>query len=155
MDWSGGYYPKWGNPITKEHTWCTLTDKWILAQNRRVPRTRKTKLWILWSFLEVGTKYPWKDLQKKSLGAESEGRTIHWLPHPWICPLNSHQAQTLLHMPVRVCWQDPYIAVTCEAMPVPGKYRRGCSQSSIGWITKPPVKELEKVPKELRGSAAL
>jgi hypothetical protein len=42
-----------------------------------------------------------------------------------------------------------------KAMPVPGKYRSGCSQSSIGWNTGPPMKELEKVPKELKGSATL
>jgi hypothetical protein len=30
-----------------------------------------------------------------------------------------------------------------------------CSQSSIGWNTGPPMKELEKVPKELKGSATL
>jgi hypothetical protein len=36
MDESGGYHPDWGNPITKEHIWYALTDKWILvpeAQN--------------------------------------------------------------------------------------------------------------------------
>jgi hypothetical protein len=38
-------------------------------------------------------------------------------------------------------------------MPVPGKYRSGCSQSSIGWNTGLPMEELEKVPKELKGSA--
>jgi hypothetical protein len=49
-------------------------------------------------------------------------------------------------------------------MPVPGKYRSGCSQSSIGWNTNidtnmlswntgPPVEELEKEPKELKESA--
>jgi hypothetical protein len=32
---------------------------------------------------------------------------------------------------------DPDIAVLYEAMPVPGKYRSGCSQSSIGWNTGP------------------
>jgi hypothetical protein len=37
---------------------------------------------------------------------------------------------------------------------VPGKYRGGCSQSSIGQSTGSPVKELEKVPKELKGSEA-
>jgi hypothetical protein len=37
----------------------------------------------------------------------------------------------------------------------PGKHRSGCSQSSFGWITGPPMEELEKVPKELRGSATL
>jgi hypothetical protein len=50
---------------------------------------------------------------------------------------------------------DPDIAVSCEAMPVPGKYRTGCSQSSIGWNTGYLMKELEKVPKELKESAAL
>jgi hypothetical protein len=29
--------------------------------------TRKTKVWILRSFLEGGTKYPWKELQIKSM----------------------------------------------------------------------------------------
>jgi hypothetical protein len=28
---------------------------------------------------------------------------------------------------------------------VPGKYRNGCSQSSIGWNTGLPMEELEKV----------
>jgi hypothetical protein len=36
-------------------------------------------------------------------------------------------------------------------MPVPGKYRSGFSQASIGWNTVSPMKELEKVPKELKG----
>jgi hypothetical protein len=45
--------------------------------------------------------------------------------------------------------------VSCEAMPVPGKYSSGCSQPSIGWNTGPPMEELEKVPKELKGSATL
>jgi hypothetical protein len=40
-------------------------------------------------------------------------------------------------------------------MSVPGKYRSGYSQSSIEWNTGYPMKELEKVPKELKMSAAL
>jgi hypothetical protein len=40
-------------------------------------------------------------------------------------------------------------------MLVPEKYRNGCSQSSIGWNIGPLMKELEKVPKELKGSAIL
>jgi hypothetical protein len=40
-------------------------------------------------------------------------------------------------------------------MPVPGKYRSGCSQSSIGWNTRPPMEEPEKIPKELKESANL
>jgi hypothetical protein len=58
-------------------------------------------------------------------------------------------------MPKRFCWQDHNIALSCEAMPMPGKYRSGWSQSSIGWNTELPMKELEKVPKELKGSATL
>jgi hypothetical protein len=38
---------------------------------------------------------------------------------------------------------------------VPGKYRSGCSQSAIGGNTGPPMEDLEKVPKELKGSATL
>jgi hypothetical protein len=35
-------------------------------------------------------------------------------------------------------------------MPVPGKYRSGCSQSSIRWNTGSSMEKLEKAPKELR-----
>jgi hypothetical protein len=38
---------------------------------------------------------------------------------------------------------------------MPGKYRSGCLQSSIRWNTGPLIKELEKVPKKLKGSATL
>jgi hypothetical protein len=38
---------------------------------------------------------------------------------------------------------------------MPGKYRSGCSQSSIGWNTGPLMKELEKISKELKWSATL
>jgi hypothetical protein len=51
--------------------------------------------------------------------------------------------------------KDPDLAVSCEAMPVPGKYRSGCSLSSIEWKTEPLMEDLEKVSKELKGSATL
>ena len=35
------------------------------------------------------------------------------------------------------------------------KHRSGCSLSAIGRNTGPPMEELEKVPKELKGSATL
>jgi hypothetical protein len=38
-------------------------------------------------------------------------------------------------------------------MPVPGKYRSRCSQSSIGLNIGPPLEELDRVPKEMKGSA--
>jgi hypothetical protein len=53
----------------------------------------------------------------------------------------------------KILLKGPYIAVSCETMPVPGKYRSGFSQSAIGWNIGPPMEELEKVPKELKGSA--
>jgi hypothetical protein len=37
---------------------------------------------------------------------------------------------------------------------VPGKYRSGCSQPSIGQSTGSPMKELDKVPRELKGFEA-
>jgi hypothetical protein len=55
----------------------------------------------------------------------------------------------------KILLKYPGIAVSYEAMPVPGKYRSGCSQSSIRWNTGPPVEKLEKAPKELKGSATL
>jgi hypothetical protein len=58
-------------------------------------------------------------------------------------------------MPTRYFRRDPDITVSYEAMPVPSKYRIGCSQSSIGWNAGLPMKKLEIVPKELKGSATL
>jgi hypothetical protein len=44
----------------------------------------------------------------------------------------------------------PDIAVSWEVLPVSGKYRSGCSLSSIGWSTGSPMKELEKITKKLK-----
>ena len=46
-----------------------------------------------------------------------------------------------IHLPKN--YMKSVIAVSYEAMPVPGKYRSGCSQSSIGWNTGPPIEKLE------------
>jgi hypothetical protein len=51
--------------------------------------------------------------------------------------------------------KDPDVAVSGETMPGPSKHRSGCSQSANGWITGLPMEELEKEPKELKGSATL
>ena len=45
--------------------------------------------------------------------------------------------------------QDPDIAVSCEDMSVPGKYRSGCSQSAIGCNIGLTMEELEKVSNKL------
>jgi hypothetical protein len=105
--------------------------------------------------LRRGNKIPMEGVTETKFGAETEGGTIQRPPYPGIHPINNHQTQTLLHIPTRFCCQNPDISISCEAMPVPGKYRSGCSQSSIGWNTGSPIEELEKVPKELKGSAAI
>jgi hypothetical protein len=45
------------------------------------------------------------------------------------------------------------IAGSWEALPVPDKYRSGYSQPSIGLSIGSPMKELEKVLRELKGFA--
>jgi hypothetical protein len=62
---------------------------------------------------------------------------------------------TPLHTLARVCCKDPDIAVSFETMPGPSKHRSEYLQSTIGWITGPPMEELEKVSKELKRSATL
>ena len=94
-------------------------------------------------------------VKETKFGAAMEGWTIQRLPHTGVHPIVSHLTQTLLHMSLRFCCKDPDIAVSYEAMLVPGKHRSGCSPSAIGWITGPPMEELEVVPKELKGSATL
>ena len=108
------------------------------------------------SFLpRIGNKIPLKGVAETKFGAKMKGWTIQRLPHPGVHPIISHQTLTLFHTPARFCWKDPDIAVSCEALPVPGKYRSRCSQSSIGWNTGLPMEELEKVHKELKGSTTL
>jgi hypothetical protein len=117
---------------------------------------KKEVQWVDDSFLlRVGDKIPMEGVTETKFGAEMEGRPIQRLPQPGIHPINNHQTQILLHIPTRFCWQDSDIAISCEAVPVTGKCRSGCSQSFIGWNTGPPMKKLEKVPKELKGSATL
>jgi hypothetical protein len=45
MDGSGGYHRKWGNSISKEHTWYAFTDKWILDQKLRIPKIQFANTW--------------------------------------------------------------------------------------------------------------
>jgi hypothetical protein len=72
MDRSGGYNPEWGNPITKEHTWYVLTDKWILAQKLRIPKIQFAK----------HMKLKKEEDQRNTQGAEgvwsSIGGTLVW-----------------------------------------------------------------------------
>jgi len=113
---------------------------------------RKNKEWILLSFLEGRTKYPWQKYTK--CGAETKGMTIQRLPLLGINPIYNHQTQKLFWMTTSACWQEPDIAVSCEALPVPDKYKSGWSQPSIGWSTESPMEDQEKVPKMLEWFSA-
>jgi hypothetical protein len=91
MDGSGGHHPRWGNPITKEHTWYALTDKWILAQKLRIPQIQFAKHMKLKKKEDqsVGTsillrrenKIPMEGVTETKFGEETEGMTIQRLPH--------------------------------------------------------------------------
>jgi hypothetical protein len=63
------------------------------------PRNRKTKVWILQSFLEVGDKIPMNGVTETKCGSETEGMPIQRLPHLGIHPIFYHQIQILLWMP--------------------------------------------------------
>jgi hypothetical protein len=105
MDGSGGYHPKGGNPITKEHICYELTDKWILAQKLRIPKiqfakhmklTKKEDQSVDTSIpLRMGNKIPMERITETKCGAEVEGRTIQRLPQLGIHPTNNHQTQTI------------------------------------------------------------
>ena len=96
-----------------------------------------------------------EEVTETKFGAETKGWAIKKLPYPGIHPIISIQTLTPLHTLARFYRKDPDVAVSCETMPGPSKHRSGCSQSAIGWVTGPPMEELEKVPKELKGSATL
>jgi hypothetical protein len=95
----------------------------------RQKRKHRVGILFLWlssfRFVEglIGNKTPMEGVKETKFRAESKGWTIQRLPHPGIHPIISHQTQTLWHMLPRFSLKDPDIAVSCEAMPVPGKYR--------------------------------
>jgi hypothetical protein len=85
----------------------------------------------------MGNKISMEGVAETKFWGKVKGCTNQRLPHPGVHPIISHQSQTLLHIPARFSWKDPGIADSCEALPVPGKYKSGCSWSSIGWNTAP------------------
>jgi hypothetical protein len=96
--------------------------------------------------LRMGNKIPMDGVTETKFGAEPEGMTIMRLPHLGIYHINNHQTQTLGICQQEPADKEPDIAVSCKALPVPGKNRSGCSQSSIGRNTRSPMKEREKYP---------
>jgi hypothetical protein len=135
MDGSGGYHPEWGNPITKEHTWYALTDKWILAQKLGIPRKQFTSHMNIKKedrsvdtliFLTRGNKILMEGVIETKFGAETEGKIIQRLHHLGIHPIHNHQTQIPLWMPTSACWKEPDISVSWEALPEPYRYRGQC-----------------------------
>jgi hypothetical protein len=53
--------------------------------------------------LKMGNKIPMEGITETKCGYQTGGRNIQRLPHLGIHLLNSHQIQTLLHMPARFC----------------------------------------------------
>ena len=78
-----------------------------------------------------GNKIPTGGNTETKCGAETEGKAIQRLSHLGIHSIYTYQTQTLLWMPTSACWQEPDTAVSWEALPVPDKYRSGCSQPSM------------------------
>ena len=105
--------------------------------------------------LRSGNKTPMEGVTETKFGAEMKGWTMERLPYPGIHPIISIQTLTPLHTLASFYRKDPDVAVSCETTQGPSKHITGGSQSAIEWITGPPMKELEKVPKELKGSATL
>jgi hypothetical protein len=62
--------------------------------------------------LRRGNKIPRKGVKESKCVTETEGLTIQRLTHLGIHPIYDHQTQTLLWMPTRACWQEPYVAVS-------------------------------------------
>jgi hypothetical protein len=66
--------------------------------------------------------------QEESTSPISNPVAIQRLPHLGIDPIWRQQSQTLLLTPRSLCWQEPGIAVSWEAVPEPDQYRCGCLQ---------------------------
>jgi hypothetical protein len=87
--------------ITKEYTWCALTDKSILDQKLRILKIQFTNNMKLKKkeyqivdtlvFHRSGKKIPMEGVTDIKCGAEIEGMAIQKLPHLGIHPIYSHQ----------------------------------------------------------------
>jgi len=91
MDGTRKYHPEWGNPVTKEHAWHALTDKWILAQKFRIPKIQFTEHMKLKKkedqsvdasdLLRMGNKILTGGNTEAKCGEETEGKAIQRLSH--------------------------------------------------------------------------
>jgi hypothetical protein len=84
--------------------------------------------------LRMGNKIPKEGVTETKFVAETEGRTIQRLSYRETIHKHPPNPDTIANAS-KILQQDPDIAVSCEALLVPGKYRSEWSQSSIGWNT--------------------
>jgi hypothetical protein len=110
MDGSGGYHPKWGSPITKEHT-KGVHSLISGAQKLRIPKIQFLKHMKLKKkvdqsvntsiLLRSGDKIHMEGVTERKSGAQTEVMIIQRMFYLGIYPTNNHQTQTLLWMPTR------------------------------------------------------
>ena len=137
MDGIWKYHPEWGNSVTKEHAWHVIIDKWIFKSSEYTrfnsqtiwSSRRKTKVWILQSFLEGGTKYSQEEIWNQSVEQRLKERPSR--DCTWGCiPYTATKPGWYCRCPA--CWQQPVTTLSWKTLPKPDKYRNGCSKATVG-----------------------
>ena len=105
--------------------------------------------------LRIGNKIPMEGVTETKFGAEMEGWTIQRLPHPGIHPIISHQTQTLWHMPTCFLLKGPSYSTLVRLCQCLANTEVDAHSHLLNGTQGPPMEELEKVHKELKGSATL
>jgi hypothetical protein len=121
---------------------------WYKSQTTWSSRRRKTKVQVHWSFLERGTKYSCEEIWRQSMEQRLKERPFR------DCPIWGSIPYTVTkHRPYCGCsrsafWQGPNIAISCEAVPDPDKYRGRFSHPTIGLSMGSPVGSPMGSPRE-------
>lgn len=136
--------------------WCSLSllaleflnsPLWDVPWSLKYPRynsqttwnsRRKTKVCLLWSFFEEGTKYPRKEIQRQCVEQRlKERQSSDSTPVESPNPDSIVNANNCL---LTGAWYSGLL----RALPVPDKYRGGCSQQAIVLSTRFPMEEIIK-----------
>ena len=163
MDGTRKCHPEWGNPITMEHTWYALTDKWILTQKLRISKIQFTDHMKLKNkegqsvdasvFLRKKTKYSQEQFWRPSMWQRLEERPSRDYP----TGDSSHKQSpnlTLLLMLRSACWTEPDVAVSWGSLLEPYGYKGRRQQPTIVLSIGSPMEELKGGLEELKGFAA-
>ena len=118
-------YPEWGNPVTKEHTLCSLADNWILAQKFSILKIKFTDHMKLKKedqsvdvsvSLRRGKRILTGGIMGTKCGAQTKGKGIQRLPYLEIHPICSCKTQILLQMLGSSCWWEPDMAISWNSL---------------------------------------